>query len=351
MRGPIFVRLLSSSSRSRTSLGSSSPAYWTSVSPTKASGWISQQFWRTSFHSISGREDIRTRYAGGLPPCANGVQSPSRNCRQVESSSNGSRNGTLPREHRAELSNKEEWAGLQKWRTGGGFVHKLAKVDDSVVVEMGAIIHAHAIIGPHTRISSGSIVGSHVVVGSDTKLGYNVALQNCSVGDSCMLHSGVCVGQDGFGFTVNDKGEMVKKPQMLRVQIGNNVEIGANSCIDRGSWRDTIIGDHTKIDNLVQIGHNVVIGRFCILCGQVGIAGSATLGDYVVMGGKSGVADHVSVASKVRIAAMSAVASNIIEPGDYAGFPAVPAKVWRQSVLNFRKLGKQSQVGTDAHFS
>ncbi|CAI0468127.1 unnamed protein product [Linum tenue] len=134
---------------------------------------------------------------------------------------------------------------------------------------------------------------------------------------------------------------MVKKPQLLNVRIGNNVEIGANSCVDRGSWRDTVIGDHSKIDNLVQIAHNVVIGRSCIICGQVGIAGSATIGDYVTLGGRVAVRDHVSVASKVRLAANSCVTKDISEPGDYAGFPAVPAREWRRQVANQRRISKQ----------
>eukprot|EP00249_Psilotum_nudum_P019238 c27158_g1_i1 orf=355-885(+) len=144
----------------------------------------------------------------------------------------------------------------------------------------------------------------------------------------------------GFGFLVDETGQMVKKPQTLQVKIGDHVEIGANSCIDRGSWRDTVIGDHTKIDNQVQIGHNVVIGKCCMLCGQVGIGGSCMLGDYILLGGKAGVADHISIVSKVRIAAMSGVTSNIMEPGDYAGFPAVHAQEWRKSAITIRKLGK-----------
>eukprot|EP00850_Spirogloea_muscicola_P022024 SM000273S10234 [mRNA] locus=s273:108537:116439:+ [translate_table: standard] len=165
----------------------------------------------------------------------------------------------------------------------------------------------------------------------------------------------------GFGFTIDNEGRVVKKPQvepgppyalskrlvsnvavldvarplplicklprcsiqLLRVIIGDDVEVGANSCIDRGSWRDTVIGDCVKIDNLVQIGHNVVIGRCCLLCGQVGLGGSSTLGDYVILGGKAGVADHMSICSKVRVAAKAGVMRDITEPGDYAGFPAL----------------------------
>ncbi|CAN1222250.1 Probable UDP-3-O-acylglucosamine N-acyltransferase 2, mitochondrial [Linum grandiflorum] len=134
---------------------------------------------------------------------------------------------------------------------------------------------------------------------------------------------------------------MVKKPQPLNARIGNDVEIGANSCIDRGSWRDTVIGDHSKIDNLVQVAHNVVIGRSCIICGQVGIAGSATIGNYVTLGGRVAIRDHVSIASKVRLAANSLVTKDIKEPGDYAGFPAIPVQEWRRQVANQRRISKQ----------
>ncbi|XP_024515026.1 probable UDP-3-O-acylglucosamine N-acyltransferase 2, mitochondrial isoform X2 [Selaginella moellendorffii] len=165
---------------------------------------------------------------------------------------------------------------FERWDRGGGNVHRLARVDPSVVVEIGGVVHAGATIGESSHVGSGCIVGPDVCIGSSVVLRYNVVLQNCSIGDFCTLHSGVCVGQDGFGFTYDSNNSIVKKPQELRVKIGNSVEIGANSSIDRGSWRDTVIGDNTKLDNLVQIGHNVVIGCNCMICGQVGIAGSCT---------------------------------------------------------------------------
>lgn len=123
------------------------------------------------------------------------------------------------------------------------------------------------------------------------------------------------------------------------------MEVGANSCIDRGSWRDTVIGDYSKIDNLVQIGHNVVIGQNCMLCGQVGIAGSVTMGDYVTLGGRVAVRDHVSIASKVRLAANSSVTKDIKEPGDYGGFPAVPIREWRRQVAA-RNLNSKKETET-----
>ncbi|EFJ35884.1 hypothetical protein SELMODRAFT_404190 [Selaginella moellendorffii] len=171
---------------------------------------------------------------------------------------------------------------FERWDRGGGNVHRLARVDPSVVVEIGGVVHAGATIGI-------------------TWCCKTVRLE---------------IFAPSIAVFAWDKME-------LRVKIGNSVEIGANSSIDRGSWRDTVIGDNTKLDNLVQIGHNVVIGCNCMICGQVGIAGSCTLGDNVVLGGQAGVADHIEIASKVRIAAKSGVTSNITEPGDYAGFPAV----------------------------
>lgn len=240
-----------------------------------------------------------------------------------------------------ENHNNEDFRELEKWRRGGGLFHTSADIDATAFIESGAIVHAHAKVGPKGHLGSGSVVGPYVSVGSSTRIGYNVSLQNCSVGDFCIIHNGVCIGQDGFGHFVDEQGNMVKKPQLLYVKIGNHVEIGANTCIDRGSWRDTVIGDYTKIDNLVQIGHNVVIGRYCILCGQVGIAGSVTMGDYVVLAGKSSVADHVSIASKARVAALGTVTKNIVEPGDYAGFPAVPAQNWRRSVITLRRLSER----------
>uniref|UniRef100_A0A0R0LMR7 Glucose-1-phosphate adenylyltransferase/Bifunctional protein GlmU-like C-terminal hexapeptide domain-containing protein n=1 Tax=Glycine max TaxID=3847 RepID=A0A0R0LMR7_SOYBN len=141
---------------------------------------------------------------------------------------------------------------FHKWHNGGGTLHESASIDSTALVEVGAVVHSESIVGPNVRIGSGTIVGPSVTIAHSTNIGYNVALSNCCIGDSCVIHNGVCIGQDGFGFYVDGDGNMIKKPQMLNVIIGNNVEIGANTCIDRGSWRDTVIGDNSKIDNLVQ---------------------------------------------------------------------------------------------------
>ncbi|XXG71177.1 hypothetical protein AAC387_Pa07g0492 [Persea americana] len=229
---------------------------------------------------------------------------------------------------------------FEKWHNGGGFFHKSARIDATAVIEIGAIVHPKSVLGANVHLHSGAVVGPSVIIGQSTKIGYNVALSNCFVGDACIIHNSVCIGQDGFGFFVDEQGNMLKKPQTLFVKIGNHVEIGANTCIDRGSWRDTVIGNHTKIDNLVQIGHNVIIGKCCMLCGQVGIAGSVKMGDYVTLGGKVAVRDHVSIASKVRLAANSTVTKDITEPGDYGGFPAVPIHEWRRQVACLRRNSK-----------
>ncbi|GFZ03187.1 trimeric LpxA-like enzymes superfamily protein [Actinidia rufa] len=201
-------------------------------------------------------------------------------------------------------SRLEDHQGFEKWHNGCGRFHSSACIDETAVIEFGAIVHPKAAIGPNTYIGSGAIIGPAVSIGQSTKLGYNVSLSNCTIGDYCIIHNGVCIGQDGFGFFLDERGDMVKKPQILKALIGHHVEIGANTCIDRGSWRDTTIGDHTKIDNLVQIGHNVVIGKYCMLCGQVGIAGSVTMGDYITLGGQVAVRDHVSIVSKLVVASV-----------------------------------------------
>ncbi|KAJ8531582.1 hypothetical protein K7X08_027016 [Anisodus acutangulus] len=242
---------------------------------------------------------------------------------------------------RLENGCEDDQQGYRRWGNGGGTFHKSASIDPSAFVEIGAIVHSECAVGADCHISSGAIIGPTVKIGQSTKIGYNVALANCMVGDFCVIHSSVCIGQDGFGFFVDEQGNMVKKPQILKARIENHVEIGANTCIDRGSWRDTVVGEHTKIDNLVQIAHNVVIGRSCLICGQVGVAGSVTISDYVTLGGRVGIRDHVNIASKVRLAANSCVTKDISEPGDYGGFPAIPIRDWRRQIAIHRRTLKQ----------
>ncbi|XP_068639197.1 probable UDP-3-O-acylglucosamine N-acyltransferase 2, mitochondrial isoform X2 [Aristolochia californica] len=240
---------------------------------------------------------------------------------------------------RAEAAHADS-SRFARWHNGGGIYHKSANVDPTAIIDIGAVVNEKAVLGANVHLLSGAIIGPSCFIGQSTNIGYNAVLNNCSIGDSSIIHSGVCIGQDGFGFFVDDEGNLIKKPQTLLARIGNFVEIGANTCIDRGSWRNTVIGDHCKIDNLVQIGHNVVIGKGCMLCGQVGIAGSATLGDYVVLGGRVAVRDHVSIASKVRLAGNSCVTKDITDSGDYGGFPAVPIKQWLKQLAILRRTSK-----------
>ncbi|KAL0363259.1 UNVERIFIED_CONTAM: putative UDP-3-O-acylglucosamine N-acyltransferase 2, mitochondrial [Sesamum calycinum] len=246
----------------------------------------------------------------------------------------------FPNQH-PDPAGKTDDQEFQKWCNGGGTYHKSAHIDPTAQIEIGAVVHSESVVGANVCIGSGTIVGPAVTIGQSTRTGYNVVFSNCSIGDFCVIHHGVAIGQDGFGFFIDEQGIMVKKPQSLKARIGNHVEIGANTCIDRGSWRDTIVGDHTKIDNLVQIGHNVEIGKGCMLCGQVGIAGSVTIGDYVTLGGRVSIRDHVCIASKVRLAANSCVTKSISEAGDYGGFPAIPIHEWRKQVVSVRKISKE----------
>jgi len=159
----------------------------------------------------------------------------------------------------------------------------------------GTVIKSGVEIGDNCVIESGSIIGSEVCIGNNCIIGSNVVLKNCRLGSYCIIHSGACIGQDGFGFELSNSGEHKKKPQELQVWIEDHVEIGANSTIDRGSWRNTVLGKGTKLDNLVQIGHNVVIGEGCIIAAQCGIGGSTTLGRCVYIGGQSGIHQHITL--------------------------------------------------------
>src|SRR5690606_10623453 len=159
-----------------------------------------------------------------------------------------------------------------------GHVHPSARIDAGVVAEPGAIVGREAVIGSGTTVAAGAVVGYRVVLGQDCYVGAGATLTHAVVGDRVIIHAGARIGQDGFGFAMGVDGRL-KVPQIGCVRIGNDVEIGANTTIDRGALGDTVIGEGSKIDNLVQIGHNVVIGRHCIIVAQSGLAGSAELGD------------------------------------------------------------------------
>lgn len=224
------------------------------------------------------------------------------------------------------------------------WVDASARVHPSTSLAPGVVVLAGAVVGPNCELRAGSVVGAGVHIGERTVLGVHASAENCRIGANCVLHSGARIGADGFGFTIEPDGSVRKKPQELGVVLGDEVEIGAGTCVDRGSWRDTHVGDHTKIDNLVQIGHNVLIGRGCLICAHSSMGGSSQLGDHCIMGGRSAVADHVTVCSRVRLAANSGVTKHLTEPGDYAGFPAQPAVRWRREVATARRAAVRQAV-------
>ena len=223
----------------------------------------------------------------------------------------------------------------------GSLVDPTARIGEGVTIEPGAVIGREATIGPGTTIAAGAVVGFRVVVGSDCYIGVGASLTHAIVGNSVIIHPGVRIGQDGFGFAMGATGHL-KVPQIGSVIIGDDVEIGANSTIDRGALSDTIIGEGTKIDNLVQIAHNVVIGRHCVIVAQSGIAGSAELGDFVVMGAHSGVIGHVKVGNGAQIAGMAHVKSDVDPGARMGGTPARPFNDWAREVAAIKRLGKRA---------
>jgi UDP-3-O-[3-hydroxymyristoyl] glucosamine N-acyltransferase len=188
------------------------------------------------------------------------------------------------------------------------------------------------------------VVGYRCHVGRECFIGPNVSLAYTLVGDRVVIHAGASIGQDGFGFAMGAGGHL-KVPQIGRVIIQDDVEIGANTAIDRGALKDTVIGEGSKIDNLVQIGHNVVIGRHCVIVGQVGIAGSVELGDFVVMGGHSGVVGHVKIGAGTQIAGSAHVKDDVPPGVRVAGTPAVPFREFARQVAYLKRIGAARSGG------
>ncbi len=218
-----------------------------------------------------------------------------------------------------------------------------AQVDPSAEIGPMAIVGEQAVIGPRCRIAAQAVIGDGVVLGSDVRVGTHVSVSHALIGDRVCLYPGVRIGQDGFGFAITAAG-FLSVPQVGRVVIESDVEIGANTTVDRGALEDTVIGAGTRIDNLVQIAHNCRIGRACVLTGQVGLAGSVTLEDYVVLGGQAGVAGHVRIAKGVRIGAKAGVMTDITARGDYLGAPAQPVKAFFREVAMIRKWVRAGQA-------
>jgi UDP-3-O-[3-hydroxymyristoyl] glucosamine N-acyltransferase len=219
----------------------------------------------------------------------------------------------------------------------GAFVHASARLHSSVTVDPGAVIGPQAEIGAGTLIGANAVIGQHVRIGSDCSIGAGCVITHAYVGDRVIIHPGCHIGQDGFGYVSSANGH-VKVPQVGRVVIHNDVEIGSGSKVDRGGMCDTVIGEGTKIDNLCQIGHNVVIGRHCIIVAQSGLSGSVTLEDFVMLGGSVGIAPHITIGKCAMLAARSGVISDVPPGETWGGYPARPWRQWLRQQARLSRL-------------
>lgn len=219
-------------------------------------------------------------------------------------------------------------------------VHPSAKIGKNCFIGDFAVVEENAIIGDDCRIESGAYIGRACKIGERCRIGVNAYVAYCQMGNDCYIYTGARIGADGFGFEMIG-GQHHRIPQIGRVIIGNDVEIGANSCVDRGALDDTVIGDGCRVDNLVQIAHNDKFGRGCVLVAQVGVAGSCNFGDYVVCGGQTGFADHLNVGSGAQIAAQSGVMRDVEPQAVLLGTPAVPFKDFMRQVAFLQKNSKK----------
>jgi len=232
-------------------------------------------------------------------------------------------------------------------------VHPSAVVDDSAVVdpsaEIGplAVIGAGAMIGPRCRIGAGAVIGDAVSMGADCRVGPLASVSHAMLGARVYVYPGARIGQEGFGFAVTPSG-FLTVPQLGRVLLEDDVEVGANSTVDRGSATDTVIGAGSRLDNLVQIGHNVRLGRCCIVAGLAGIAGSTILEDFVVIAAQAGLTGHLRIGRKARIGAQAGVMSDVGPDLDVIGSPSQPTREFFRGVVALRKLSRPSRRASDA---
>jgi len=228
-------------------------------------------------------------------------------------------------------------------------VHPTAVLEPGCEVDPAAHVGSYAVIGSGTRIGARAAVHSHVVLGKNCAVGEGAVLHphavlydRTEVGPGAIVHAGVVLGADGFGYATHG-GVHHKVPQVGRVVLEKDVEVGANSAIDRATLGETRIGEGTKIDNLVQVGHNVQTGRHCILCGQAGIAGSTQLGNYVVLAGQAGVSGHIKLGDGAQVAAKSAALTSVEPRVQVAGIPAVELRKWRRQTVLIARLEEMSR--------
>ena len=226
-------------------------------------------------------------------------------------------------------------------------VDKRARLEDGVTIDPGAVVGPDAEIGSGSVIGANAVIGAGVRIGRNCSIGANATISAALIGDRVIIHPGCKVGQDGFGFVMGGKGHL-KVPQVGRVIIQDDVEIGAGTTVDRGALRDTIIGEGTKIDNLVQVGHNVSIGRHCIIVGQTGISGSATLEDFVVLGARVGLGNDLTIGEGAQVAAISNVHGDVPAGARWGGTPAKPIKLWFREMKMLARLARRERDGENA---
>ncbi len=218
-----------------------------------------------------------------------------------------------------------------------------ARIHESAVIGKGCVIDDNAVVAEGVELADGVWVGANAVIarnvriGAQTRIGSNAVISHAQIGANVRIYPGCCIGQDGFGFAIDPAGH-VKVPQLGRVIIHDSVEVGANTTIDRGSGPDTVIGQGTWIDNLVQIAHNVQIGRGCVIVSQVGISGSTVLEDFVVLAGQVGVAGHLRIGRGARIGAKSGILRDIPAGAEMMGYPALPMKKFFKQVAYLNRL-------------
>ena len=222
----------------------------------------------------------------------------------------------------------------------GAHVHPTARLENGVTIEPGAVIGPRAELGAGTVIGANAVIGPEVWIGRDCAIGAGATITNALIGDRVTIHSGCKIGQDGFGFLM-EADRHLKIPQLGRVIIQDDVEIGAGTAVDRGSIRDTVIGEGSKIDNLVQVGHNVSIGRHCILVAQTGISGSSTLEDFVMLGARVGLSNNVTVGEGAQLAAGSNSHANVPASARWGGTPAKPLKLWFRELAMLARLARK----------